>query len=106
LEGRKLSGPEIAEIIRDLIRGDLSEIEVTAFVTSLNNFRLDLDEATSLSTAMVQSGKTLNLTKRPIVDKHSIAVAIKLRMRVKCNSSLGTLASFNWRFSRSPDQVL
>jgi AMP phosphorylase len=72
LEGRKLSGPEITEIIRDTVRGDLSEIEIASFVTSLNTFRLDLDEATSLSMAMVQSGKTLNLTKRPIVDKHSI----------------------------------
>jgi AMP phosphorylase len=72
LEGRKLNGPEITEIIRDTERGDLSEIEIASFVTSLNTFRLDLDEATSLSMAMVQSGKTLNLTKRPIVDKHSI----------------------------------
>ena len=72
LEGRKLNEPEIAEVIRDIVRGDLSEVEVASFVTSLNTFRIDLDEATSLSMAMVESGKTLKLKKGPIVDKHSI----------------------------------
>jgi AMP phosphorylase len=72
LEGRKLGSDEIAEIIRDTVRGDLSEIELSAFVTSLNTFHLDLDEATSMSTAMVESGKTLKLNRKPIVDKHSI----------------------------------
>jgi len=72
LEGRKLNSHEIAEIIRDTVRGDLSEIEIASFVTSLNTFHLDLDEATSLSMAMVESGKTLNLNRKPIVDKHSI----------------------------------
>ena len=72
MEGRKLDRDQIAEIIRDTVRGDLSEIELSAFVTSLNTFHLDLDEATSLSIAMVESGKTLKLNRRPIVDKHSI----------------------------------
>ena len=72
LEGRKLASGEIAEIIRDTVRGDLSEIEIASFVTSLNTFHLDLDEATSLSLAMVESGKILELNRKPIVDKHSI----------------------------------
>jgi len=72
LEGRKLNSHEISEIIRDTVRGNLSEIEIASFVTSLNTFHLDLDEATSLSMAMVESGKTLNLNRKPIVDKHSI----------------------------------
>jgi AMP phosphorylase len=72
LEGRKLNEEEIAEIIRDSVRGDLSEIELASFVTSLNTFHLDLDEATSLSMAMVESGKTLKWNREPIVDKHSI----------------------------------
>ena len=72
LEGRKLNSHEISEIIRDTVRGNLSEIEIASFVTSLNTFHLDLDEATSLSMAMVESGKTLNLNRKLIVDKHSI----------------------------------
>ena len=45
---------------------------ISAFVTALHNFGLDLDEATSLSLAMVKTGSTLKLNRHPIVDKHSI----------------------------------
>jgi len=72
LEGRKLNREEMAMIIVDTVRGNLSEIEIAAFVTSLNTFHLDLDEATSLSMAMVESGSVLKLNRKPIVDKHSI----------------------------------
>ncbi|WP_348304678.1 hypothetical protein [Methanothrix sp.] len=41
-------------------------------MTALHNFGLDLDEATSLSLAMVKTGSTLKLNRHPIVDKHSI----------------------------------
>jgi len=72
LRQRKLTYEEIREIIRDIVRGNLSEIEIAAFVTALHIFGLDLDEATSLSRAMVETGSTLQIDKHPIVDKHSI----------------------------------
>ena len=72
LRQRKLTYEEIREIIRDMVRGNLSEIEIAAFVTALHIFGLDLDEATSLSRAMVETGSTLQIDKHPIVDKHSI----------------------------------
>lgn len=72
LLGRKLTYEEILEIIKDMVKGNLSEIEITSFVTALHSFGLDLDEATSLSLAMVQTGNTLKIDRSPIVDKHSI----------------------------------
>ena len=72
LLGRKLTYEEILEIIRDMVKGNLSEIEITSFVTALHSFGLDLDEATSLSLAMVETGNTLKINRSPIVDKHSI----------------------------------
>ncbi|MBS7650995.1 MAG: AMP phosphorylase [Candidatus Bathyarchaeia archaeon] len=72
LKGRKLTHNEIKEIIRDVVNGLLSDVELTSFVTSLQHFALDMDEATSLSIAMVESGQTLQLDKKIIVDKHSI----------------------------------
>jgi len=72
LRGRKLTYNEILEIVKDVVNGNLSEIEITAFVTALHVFGLDLDEATSLSLAMVETGNTLKLNKSLIVDKHSI----------------------------------
>ena len=72
LSGRKLTYEEIFEIVRDVVSGNLSEIEVAAFVTALHTFGLDLDEATSLSLAMVETGNKLEIKKPLIVDKHSI----------------------------------
>ncbi|MEM1582695.1 MAG: AMP phosphorylase [Candidatus Bathyarchaeia archaeon] len=72
LSGRKLTYEEILEIVRDVVNGNLSEIEIASFVTALHAFGLDLDEATSLSLAMVETGNKLDLKKPLIVDKHSI----------------------------------
>jgi AMP phosphorylase len=72
LKGRKLNRNEIKEIINDVVEGRLSEVEIAAFITSLNFKGLDLDEAMHLSLAMVEAGKTLNLNKELIADKHSI----------------------------------
>lgn len=72
LRGRKLTYEEILDIVRDMVEGSISEIETTAFVTALHISGLDLDEATSLSLAMVETGNTLKVNKPLIVDKHSI----------------------------------
>jgi len=72
LKGRKLTYEEMFEIVKDVVEGNLSEIEIASFVTALHNLGLDLDEAASLTMAMVETGKRLNLNKGLIVDKHSI----------------------------------
>jgi len=72
LRGRKLTYEEILEIVKDVVNGGLNEIEIASFVTSLQTFGLDLDEASSLSLAMVETGSSLMLNKPLIVDKHSI----------------------------------
>ncbi|MDH3501385.1 MAG: AMP phosphorylase [Nitrosopumilus sp.] len=72
LSGKKLLYPEINEIVRDLVDGNLNENEISAFVTALHIDKIDLDEATSLSRSMVDTGKTLCIDKKIIVDKHSI----------------------------------
>lgn len=72
LAGKKLLYKEIYEIVNSVVKGNLNEIEVSAFVTALHIQGLDLDEATSLSSAMVDTGKRLNFNKKIIVDKHSI----------------------------------
>ena len=72
LRGRKLTYEEILQIVKDLVKGNISEIETASFVTALHIYGLDLDEATSLSLAMVETGNTLNINKPLVVDKHSI----------------------------------
>jgi len=72
LSGKKLLFSEINEIVQDLVNGNLSENEIASFVTALHLDKIDLDEATSLSRAMVNSGKVLKFGSKIIVDKHSI----------------------------------
>jgi AMP phosphorylase len=72
LSGKKLLYPEIYEIVHDVVDGNLNENEISAFLTALHIDKIDLDEATSLSRAMVETGKTLSINKKIIVDKHSI----------------------------------
>ncbi len=72
LRRRKLNYEEILEIVKDTIAGNLSEVEMAAFVVALEQQGLDLDEATSLTIAMVETGQHLEIDKKPVCDKHSI----------------------------------
>ena len=72
LAGKKLLHHEIHEIVQDLVDGNLSENEISAFVTALYMDKIDLDEATSLSCSMIDTGKTLSIDEKIIIDKHSI----------------------------------
>ncbi len=72
LNGRKLSKNEIYQIIHDVVQGNLSDVEIASFVTTLHFQGLDLEETMNLSTAMVETGKTLKVNRDIIVDKHSI----------------------------------
>lgn len=72
LMGRKLNYDEVLEIVKDVVEGNLKETEIASFVTSLHIQGLDLDEATNLTNAMVETGHHLDIKKYPIVDKHSI----------------------------------
>ncbi|MCU0637239.1 MAG: AMP phosphorylase [Methanothrix sp.] len=72
LRGKRLAYEEIELIVEDTVEERLSDIEISAFVTALHSFGLDLDEATSLSLAMVNTGSTMKLSSQVVVDKHSI----------------------------------
>lgn len=72
LRGRSLDRDSIYDIIYDVVHGNLSEVEITAFVASLHMYGLSLEEAAALSEAMVATGERLELRRKPILDKHSI----------------------------------
>lgn len=72
LRGKRLLDGELDIIVKDVVRGNLAEGEIAAFVASLNSYALDMDEALGLSKAMADSGSKLKISKTPIVDKHSI----------------------------------
>jgi len=72
LKGRRLNIDEIREIVQDVTRGNLSEVEITSFIIALEHHGLNLDEAAALSTAMVETGETLKIDQKLVADKHSI----------------------------------
>ncbi len=71
LKGQNLSEKEIYEIIGDIVNGNLSDIEITAFVVAENTLDLSDDELTYLSRAMADTGEMIDWD-RTVYDKHSI----------------------------------
>jgi len=72
IHGKRLLEHEIKTIIRDVVERRISDIELSAFVTALYIHGLSMNEKEALTKAMVETGKKLNIKKKPILDKHSI----------------------------------
>ena len=72
LRGERLKEKEIKTIVEDVVERHLSEVEIAAFLTALNIYRLSIGENESLSRVMVETGKKLDFGVTPILDKHSI----------------------------------
>lgn len=72
IEGRKLSGQEIRAIVKDIVDNNLSDIELSAYVSAVTIHGMDMDEVTSMVNAMVETGEVITFDKSPVVDVHSI----------------------------------
>lgn len=72
ISGRSLDQKKIISIIEDVINRNLSGVELTSFVTSLELNGVSLEEAEFLSRSMAEVGDILELDRHPIYDKHSI----------------------------------
>jgi thymidine phosphorylase len=70
--GEELSYEAIEAIVRDIVAGRYSEIDLAAFVTAFAGARTDLEETTSLTRAMIDTGERLYWGRSPIVDKHCV----------------------------------
>lgn len=72
IRNERLRKREIDLIVRDVVERHLSDIELASFVTALQIHGLSMDEIEALSRAMAETGSSLDLGKKPILDKHSI----------------------------------
>jgi AMP phosphorylase len=72
VRGERLREIDIREIVKDVVERHLSEVEIAAFLTALDIHGLSMSENEAMSRAMVETGKTINFNKIPILDKHSI----------------------------------
>ncbi len=72
LDGKKLNKKEINEIVKDIVNNNLSEVELTYFVSGCYANDLDYNEITNLTRSIVNNGNRLGLDNGIILDKHSI----------------------------------
>ncbi|MDO1499326.1 thymidine phosphorylase family protein [Winogradskyella maritima] len=69
---QRLDYKAYTDIITDIIEGNYSNIHLSAFITACAGDRMDLDEISDLTKAMITSGKQLDWKKKIVVDKHCI----------------------------------
>ena len=70
--GRRLDDAQSLALMQDVVASRLSDLELAAFVTACAGERLDHDESTSLTRAMVAVGKQLDWGGGPVLDKHCV----------------------------------
>ncbi len=72
LKGKELGYREMKDIVNDIVDGRLNEIELTYFVASTYIYELTEDEIVHLIKCIINTGQTLNINKKVVVDKHCI----------------------------------
>jgi len=72
LEGERLKADEIDEIIKDVTEDDLSDVELTYFVSGCYVHGLNNSETAELTKSIVKHGSRLNFGKKMVLDKHCI----------------------------------
>jgi thymidine phosphorylase len=72
IQGRRLDGPAVTAIVNDIAAGYYSDLYLASFLTACAGDRLDRQEMTDLTRAMIATGERLSWGHRPIMDKHSV----------------------------------
>ena len=70
--GHELTQDALDNIIRDIVQGRYSAVEMSAFVTACAAKPLSAAEVQSLTRAMVRTGDTMRWDASVVVDKHSV----------------------------------
>jgi AMP phosphorylase len=72
MDRQKLTSEEMHDIIEDIVEGNLTEVELTAFVTASYIYSMDADEIEWMTRAMVKTGDQVSFDTHPVMDHHSI----------------------------------
>lgn len=70
--GNRFTETALDEIIKDIVAGRYSNVELASFITACVNSNLDINEVVSLTKAMIGSGLQLDWGKELVLDKHCI----------------------------------
>lgn len=72
LYGNELKADQVRCIIEDVIAGQLSDIHLTMFLSSLIGNKITKNEVIELTRSMVETGKKLIWSSGTVVDKHCV----------------------------------
>ena len=70
--GKAFNEDQLAAIMKDIVAGCYSNVELASFITACSAGNLSLNEVTFLTKAMISSGKKLSWNKPIVLDKHCI----------------------------------
>jgi thymidine phosphorylase len=70
--GAPVSAKQLQGVVRDIVDGRYSDIELAAFVTAFAGLTSDPAETLALTRAMIDTGERLYWGRSPIVDKHGV----------------------------------
>jgi thymidine phosphorylase len=70
--GQSISASAFDEIIRDVVAGRYSDVQLSAFLTAGSSLPFSDNETVALTKAMVDAGEQLRWDREIIVDKHSV----------------------------------
>lgn len=70
--GKQLNYEALNNIIKDIVEGHYSNIEIAAFITACGGDNLNINEIIGLTKAMIHSGQKLSWNKKVVVDKHCV----------------------------------
>jgi len=70
--GKELDETAYREIIKDVVAGYYSAIEIAAFVSACAGDKLTVNEMTDLTRAMISAGNIMKWHNQLILDKHSV----------------------------------
>ncbi|MFA6521220.1 MAG: thymidine phosphorylase [Candidatus Gracilibacteria bacterium] len=72
LDGKKLTAEQLNDIVHDIVAGELSDVEMTYFVSGCYANGLCDEETAALTRAIVKNGKKLEFKGKIVADKHCI----------------------------------
>jgi len=72
MDKQQLTKDEIYELVKDIVEENLTDIEISAFLTASYIHDMTEEETEWLTRAMVDSGEKIQFDVHPIMDKHSI----------------------------------
>ncbi len=72
MDKQKLTEDQIRAIVQDIVDNNLSEIELSAYITASYIHNMDSQETEWLTRAMIDTGERIHFDTHPVMDKHSI----------------------------------